>query len=110
MSRPPSNPRLPAIVVEDENVKRNLSIPRELDEDLAAYIEFFQAHSGKKPRSLDDVVVGLLNAYLTNDVLFQKFKKERPGRANGADHGFAAKPGKAGRAAEPAQVNGSAAS
>lgn len=113
MSRPPANPKLPSIAVEDENVKRNISIPRELDEELAAYTEYFHAHSGKKPRSLDDVIVGLLNAYLTGDVLFQKWKKDRPaaGRTNGADHGsFAAKGSKAARpAAEAAQLNGATA-
>jgi hypothetical protein len=112
MSRPPANPKLPSIAVEDENVKRNISIPRELDEELAAYTEYFQAHSGKKPRSLDDVIVGLLNAYLTGDVLFQKWKKDRPAKGNGADHGaFAAKGSKAARtASEPAALNGASAS
>lgn len=82
MSRPPASPKLPAIAVEDENVKRSISLPRELDDELAAYAEYFQAHSGKKPRSSDDVIVGLLNAYLANEVLFQKWKKERPNRSN----------------------------
>jgi|EndMetStandDraft_4_1072995.scaffolds.fasta_scaffold22842_3 hypothetical protein len=112
MSRPPATPKLPSIAVEDENVKRSISIPRELDEELAAYTEYFQAHSGKKPRSLDDVIVGLLNAYLTGDVLFQKWKKDRTGHANGAGNGTFAAKGKAARAAAPeaSPLNGAATS
>ena len=111
MSRPPANPKLPSIAVEDENIKRSISIPRELDEELAAYTEYFQAHSGKKPRSFDDVIVGLLNAYLTGDVLFQKWKKDRPTHTNGSGNGSFAAKGKTSRAAaEAAPLNGAATS
>lgn len=110
MSRPPSTPKLPSIVVEDENVKRSINLPHELDDELAAYAEYFTAHSGKKPRSGDDVIVGLLNAYLANDVLFQKWKKDRSHKPNGTEQQtFAAKSKPPARTQEAPQPNGAAA-
>jgi hypothetical protein len=109
MSRPPAAPKLPSITVEDDNVKRNINIPRDLDDELAAYTEYFQAHSGKKPRSTDDVIVGLLNAYLAGDVLFQRWMKDRPATTGLEPIPLTAKP-KISHSAEPHYLNGATAS
>ncbi len=85
MSRPPSIPRLPNIAVEDETTKRSIAISKALDAELATYGEYFTAIAGKRPRSHDDVIIGILGAYLAQDVCFQKWKKERETRANGKD-------------------------
>lgn len=95
MPRAPA-PRLPSIAVEDDNVKRSVSIPKELDAELAAYAEFYFTQTGKRPRSADDVMTGLLGAFLAADAGFQKWKRDASGKATtGSPATHARKPGAA---------------
>ena len=77
MSRPPSRPRLPAIAVVEETGKRTLTLTRELSAEIALFAQYYEASAGKKPRSIDDVIVGLIAAYLASDAGFKKWREDR---------------------------------
>ena len=92
MPRSPA-PRLPAIPVEDELVKRKLDIPTELDVLLTEYRQYFESLTGKRVKSDEAVIVGILGDYLTCDLAFQNWRKARATprsspatKGNGASH------------------------
>lgn len=90
MPRVSDKPKLPAIAVEDETIKKTFALSKELDAEIGHYAEYFQASSGKKPRSLDDVMTGIMSAFLKDDSGFQKWKKEAKSKP-AASASFAAK-------------------
>jgi len=108
LSRLPINPKLPPIAVEDESVKRSLSLPSELDRDLALYAEYFQVQAKRKPRSSEDVMVGIITAYLAGDALFQRWKKDRGGEP--LERAAQERPARGKAAATGHHINGAAAS
>lgn len=98
MPRPPAV-RLPAIAVEAETNKRYITLPVELDAELVLYAGYFKAQTGKAPRSPDDVITGLLSAFLDNDHGFQQWKKSQDAAGTAAVAG--ARGPKKGKAASP---------
>ncbi len=76
MSSKPAAVRLPAIAVEDELVKLSVQITRELSDEINQYAAYFEAVAGKKPRSQEAVVAGLLADCLGRDAAFQKWRKD----------------------------------
>jgi hypothetical protein len=71
----PNNARVPAISVEDEIIKKRLDLPAALDAELSAYGAYFESVTGKKPKSDDAVIVGILSDYLAGDSGFQAWRK-----------------------------------
>ena len=78
MSRPPAAPKIPSIVVVEDIVKRTLSFTREQDAQLSLYAEYFHTRVGKKPRSNEDVALGLVLAWLDGDAAFHKWRDAAP--------------------------------
>lgn len=72
--------RFPAIAVDDELVKLRVDITRELNTEIEEYTAYFTEHTGKKPRSQEAVIAGILADYLRHDSSFQKWRKQRAGK------------------------------
>lgn len=84
MSRRKVQPMLPTIAVENEMRKVRLEVPEELHHRLEEYARYFHSASGRKPLTMNHVIVGLLESYLNADALFVKWRGEhRNGFAQG---------------------------
>uniref|UniRef100_UPI0039F6C570 DUF2274 domain-containing protein n=1 Tax=Sulfuriferula sp. GW6 TaxID=3345112 RepID=UPI0039F6C570 len=79
----PRNPvaRFPSIAVDDELVKLRVDVTRDLNTEIEDYTAYFTEHTGKKPRSQEAVVAGILADYLRHDAAFQKWRKQRATKA-----------------------------
>jgi hypothetical protein len=76
---------LPVIAVESETTRLSLQIPADLHTRLEEYARYFRfASGGRKPLSMNHLVLGLLENRLTNDTSFQKWRTEH---RNGAENG-----------------------
>lgn len=73
--------RFPSIAVDDELVKLRVDITRELNTEIENYAAYFTEHTGKKPRSQEAVIAGILADYLRQDAAFQKWRKQRTTKA-----------------------------
>ncbi|MDA8094880.1 MAG: DUF2274 domain-containing protein [Betaproteobacteria bacterium] len=73
--------RFPAIAVDDEVIKLKVDITRELQQEIERYTAYFTEQTGKKPRSQEAVIAGLLGDCLDRDSAFQKWKKQRGDKA-----------------------------
>jgi hypothetical protein len=70
--------RLPKIAVEEETVRLRVDVPEHLHSDLEAYARYFAAESGRRPRAMSDVIVGVLLGYLESDAQFSRWKLQHP--------------------------------
>lgn len=84
MSRRKALPILPSIAVESQSHKYKLEIPEDLKQRLDEYERYFHAVSGRKPLTMNHVIVGILEAFLNNDERFARWRTEQ---RNGKGHG-----------------------
>ena len=78
----PANRKLPTIAVEEECIKIRVGLTTALHADLENYARFWATATGRKPRSMNDLIGAVLTEFLTGDTAFQKWKGER--KDNGA--------------------------
>ena len=69
--------RFPSIAVSDELLKLRVDVTRELNSEIEEYAAYFTEHTGKKPRSHEAVIAGILADFLRHDAAFQKWRKLR---------------------------------
>ena len=69
--------RFPSIAVSDELMKLRVDVTRELNAEIEEYAVYFTQHTGKKPRSQEAVIAGILADFLSHDAAFQKWRKSR---------------------------------
>ena len=72
------NKRLPAIAVEEQTVRVRVDLPEPLHQDVEYYARYFASVAGRKPRSMTDVIVGVLGEYLATDAGFSGWKRTHP--------------------------------
>jgi len=82
--------RLPSIAVEEETVRVKLDVPEPLLLDLEAYARYFAAETGRKARSMNDVILGIVGDYVRGDPEFVRWQRENPLAIN-AESPFSAK-------------------
>ena len=70
--------RLPSIAVEEETVRVKLDVPEPLLLELEAYARYFAAATGRKPRSMNDVILGVVGDYVRGDPEFVRWQRENP--------------------------------
>ena len=77
MARTP-NRRLPPIAFEEQTVRVKVDLPEALNQDVEQYGRYYAKASGRKPRSITDVIVGVLKEYLGSDQGFAAWKRANP--------------------------------
>ena len=70
--------RLPSIAVEEETIRTRLDVPEPLLLELEAYARYFAAATGRKPRSMNDVILGIVEDYVRGDPDFARWQRENP--------------------------------
>jgi len=70
--------RLPSIAVEEETIRMKLDVPEPLLLEIEGYARYFAAETGRKPRSMNDVILGILEDYMHGDAGFARWKRENP--------------------------------
>lgn len=73
--------RFPSIAVSDELVKLRVDITQEMGAEIEEYAAYFTEHTGKKPRSQEAVIAGILADFLSRDATFQKWRKMRASKS-----------------------------
>lgn len=84
MSRRKAQSSLPIIAVESQTRSVRLSLPEELHQRLEEFARYFHSASGRKPLTMNHVIVGLLESYLNADAAFGRWRGEH---RNGAVRG-----------------------
>lgn len=82
--------RLPSIAVEEETIRTRLDVPEPLLLELEAYARYFAAATGRKPRSMNDVILGIVEDYVHGDSVFARWQRENP-HTNTLESPFSAK-------------------
>ena len=85
-----SGRRLPSIAVEEETIRTRLDVPERLLLELEGYARYFAAATGRKPRSMTDVILGIVEDYVRGDPEFARWQRENP-HANTLESPFSAK-------------------
>ena len=67
---------LPAIAVKEELALRRVRLPRQLDEQVVRFAQFYGAQTGGAVPDENAVIVGILRDYLSSNAAFQRFLKE----------------------------------
>ena len=70
--------RLPPIVVDEPTTRIRLDVPERLHQDLELYARYFAAASGRKPRSMTDVILAVVDDYFGTDAGFINWKQAHP--------------------------------
>ena len=82
--------RLPSIAVEEETIRTRLDMPEPLLLEIEAYARYFAAATGRKPRSMNDVILGIVEDYVRGDPDFARWQRENP-HTNALESPFSAK-------------------
>lgn len=86
MARPVTR-KLPSIAVEEDSIRTRVDLTQALHGELECYARYWTNETGRKPRSLNDVIVAILTEYLASDTAFQTWRRDRAGTAVD-DHPF----------------------
>jgi hypothetical protein len=55
-----------------------MDLPERVQHDLETYARYFASAAGRKPRSMTDVILGILEEFLRTDDGFLAWKHEHP--------------------------------
>jgi hypothetical protein len=78
MARPAAR-KLPSVAVEETSIRARVNLSQALHAELESYARYWSSATGRKPRSLDDLMSAVLTEYLTSDALFQKWQRDHRG-------------------------------
>jgi hypothetical protein len=62
------------IAVEETSIRARVDLSQALHAELEGYARYWSNATGRKPRSLNDLIAAVLTEYLASDASFQKWQ------------------------------------
>ena len=87
----PAARKLPSIAVEEQCIRARVDLSQALHAELENYARYWSSATGRKPRSLNDLIAAVLMEYLASDSSFQKWLRDHCGDESG-DFPFSQRP------------------
>ena len=75
--------KLPSIAVEESSIRARVDLSQALHAELESYARYWSSATGRKPRSLNDLMSAVLTEYLTSDASFQNWLRDHRGNGGG---------------------------
>jgi len=79
----PAARKLPSIAVEESSIRTRVDFSQALHAELESYARYWSGATGRKPRSLNDLIAAVLTEYLAGDASFQKWQRDHGADGSG---------------------------